>query len=127
MIDQYKVNDAVIKFQALNYEEKKKFVEVIFQFKSLAVSTLENRLALITLINGIFKIFKKKNPNINLNQFMDKFLDQHCLTESEWFKNFLPFVECLGEECEVHNTFGLTKASEYKTEITKILDNLLPF
>lgn len=126
-INEYKINDAVNSYNILSYEEKKKFVERIYEFKLLTVPTLENRLVLISLMNGVFKAFKKKNPDLNLEQFMNKFLDSPSLTESEWFKNFLPFVECMGEECEVTNTFGLKKASEFKTEIMKILDYLLPF
>lgn len=126
-INEINVNDAVNSYNILSYEEKKKFVERIYGFKLLTVPTLANRLVLISLISTIYKIYKSSHPDTTLPDFMKRLLKDTCLTEEEWFKNFLPFVDALGEGCESNNTFGFKKASEFKDEIMKILNFLLPF
>lgn len=127
-VDIYKVNNIVNDYKLLNYEEKKAFINRVFNFRLLCVPNLDNKFALISMLNTIFRAYKKKHPEETMDNFILKFLkDQMGNLDKEWIESLLPLAEEIAEECDTINTHGLKSASEFKTEITKILNFILPF
>ena len=47
--------------------------------------------------------------------------------DKEWIETFLPFAEEIAQNCDSINTYGLKSAADFKKEICKILDFVLPF
>ena len=127
-VDNYKVNDIVNDFKLLNYEEKKAFINRVFSFHLLTVPDLDNRFALISMLNALFRAYKLKHPDEKMDIFISKLLkDQMSNIDKEWMETFLPFAEELAKDCENINTYGLKSASDLKKEICKILNFVLPF
>lgn len=127
-IDNYKVNDIVNNFKLLNYDEKKAFIHRVFSFHLLTVSDLDNRFALISMLNALFRAYKLKHPDEKMDIFISKLLkDQMNSIDKEWIETFLPFAEEIAQNCDSINTYGLKSAVDFKKEICKILDFVLPF
>lgn len=127
-LNEYRINDVCNSFNLLTYDEKKAFINRTFGFRLLTVPDLDNRLVLVSLLNAIFRAYKKNHPEETMDAFIPKLLkDKLCDLDKEWFVNFLPFAESLAEGCDKVNTFGLKTAGDFKNEICKILNLLLPF
>lgn len=126
-LDVNKISDLSVRYENLTYNEKVCFLHRIFGIMLLNVENLETRFRLIALILGIYRAYKLKNPTIDLSTFFNKFMKIDDFTTNSWIKNFLPLVENFNDGITNINTYGLKTAEEFKTEINRILNFLLPF
>lgn len=130
-VDVYKkVHPLVDEYKHLNYTEKVDLLNYLFETRLLNFEKFDNLHILMSLIIGIFRAYKIKHGDIQLDVFVFKLLKlskEKDYMVIEWLKNFLPLCESLSNSFPVINTFNNKTAEDFRKQITLILDTLMPF
>lgn len=116
-------------FNQIPYEERVKVLDEIIGTSCLDSSYLSVRIMLVSQCIGIYRIYKKKNPDAKLNEFIKKLMgiDKSSLWENRWIDNFCAFSEALTKNCTEIDLGGSKTIPEFKQKIQAVLDLLLPF
>lgn len=124
-----KAQDVINQFNMLSYDEKVGFFRDVLLVKNLSSEHLDIRFTLVAQCIGIYRIYKRKNPEARFDTFIKKLIgiQKDDSFGNSWLDNFLPFAEAFSEGCTEINLGNSKKVQDFKDKISAILDTLLPF
>lgn len=127
LISEQIVQDLVNQFNNLTQEEKEAFFNKTLQISSLAVESIDNVLALMSMIVAIYRKYSEKHPEVPIEKFTKAFLKgTDMYYDDKWMENFLPMCKAFTKGLKV-SLCGAKSLEDCKSKIKNILDKLLPF